>query len=99
VSPPQHNQHPLCLPQPASSCNPQTTAPTDTVPFLTHQLSFAQTILLPTSSLQQHPQTQQPSAAARTHRHLQISSHPSSFCQLPEAEGKTKKTHKRADLQ
>jgi len=32
-------------------------------------------------------------------RHLQISSHPSSFCQLPEVEGKTKKTHRRADLQ
>jgi hypothetical protein len=54
---------------------------------------------LPASSLQQRPQTQQPPATARTQRHLQISSHPSSFCQLPEAEGKTKKTYRRADLQ
>jgi len=99
VSPPQHSQHPLHLPQPAFSCNPRTTAPTDVVPFLTHQLSLAQTGLLPASSLQQRPQTQQPPATARTQRHLQISSHPSSFCQLPEAEGKTKKTYRRADLQ
>jgi hypothetical protein len=99
VSPPQHSQHPLHLPQPASNCNPRTTAPTNVVPFLTHQLSFAQTGLLLASSLQQRPQTQQPPAAARTQRHLQISSHPSSFCQLPEAEGKMKKPHRRADLQ
>jgi hypothetical protein len=43
-----------------------------------------------TFSLRQRPQTKQPPAAARTQQHLEISSHPSSFCQLPEAEGKTK---------